>query len=79
MYPNPFDVVFELEFYLEKTAQVEIHLYDVAGRWVQTIAQASEMNGMQKVLMNCSDISKGLYFIELNIDGKAYQKKIIKN
>tara|TARA_B100000795_G_scaffold136838_1_gene102177 strand:+ start:2 stop:9028 length:9027 start_codon:yes stop_codon:yes gene_type:complete len=79
VYPNPFDVVFELEFYLEKTAQVEIHLYDVAGRWVQTIAQASEMNGMQKVLMNGSDISKGLYFIELNIDGKTYQKKIIKN
>jgi hypothetical protein len=36
------------------------------------------MNGPQKILMETEHFNKGIYIIELDMEGQIYQKKIVK-
>ena len=77
VYPNPFEKVFTLEFFLEETSKVTIELYDVMGRIVESINETTLLNGTHKIDMD-TELDKGIYFIKLDIDGDLYQKKLIK-
>ena len=77
VYPNPFEDVFTLEFFLEEPSKVTIELYDVMGRMVESINEATILNGTHKIDID-TELNKGVYFIELDIDGDLYQKKLIK-
>ena len=77
VYPNPFEDVFTLEFLLEQTSKVSIDLYDVMGRMVESINEATLLSGTHKIDID-TELNKGVYFIELDIDGDLYKKKLIK-
>ena len=77
VYPNPFEDVFTLEFFLEKTSKVTIELHDIMGRMIESINEATLLNGTHKIDID-TELNKGVYFIELDIDGNTYQKKLIK-
>ena len=77
IYPNPFEDVFTLEFFLEDPSKVTIELYDVMGRMVKSINEVTLLSGTHKIDID-TELNKGVYFIELDVDGDLYQKKLIK-
>jgi len=77
VYPNPFEELFTLEFFLEETSEVTIELYDVMGRIVKPINKSILINGTHKIDID-TELNKGVYFIKLDIDGDLYQKMLIK-
>ena len=79
VYPNPFNNSFELEFILDKEVEVEIHLYDVMGRLIETISEPTLMQGIQHIQIDGKSLNKGVYFLELKVDDKAYKKMIVKS
>ena len=79
IYPNPFEDLFELEFFVNENSDVEIDLFDISGRKIHTLKESSSMIGHQQLEFNCANIEKGIYIISLKIDNNQYQKRLIKN
>ena len=79
LYPNPFTNGFDLEFNLEESAIVEVKLFDVMGRFVKMIVATELVSGSQKIHIESESLTKGLYFIELQIGGESFRKKIVKS
>jgi len=63
--PNPFRKACHLKYDLKQAADVNILIYDVAGRCVKAIAAEKQNAGSHCVACNLQDMSYGVYFIKL--------------
>jgi len=75
IYPNPAktQITFELPD-LSKESLLQIK--DVFGK---TIAQLRLNKNQSNIIWNCSNVSKGVYFFQTQINGEVYRGKIIVN
>ena len=75
-YPNPFNPTTTIEFDLPKEGIVTLKIFDIAGREV-----AKEINGLNlrtgnyKVNFNGSNLSSGVYFYSLSVNGNVLSTK----
>ncbi len=76
--PNPFNDVIEIQFRASKTAKCFYRLINSNG--VVVINRNIEtMIGINSILLNVSNgLSKGIYFVELQFEGKLYREKLVK-
>ena len=79
VYPNPFNDVFELEFMLEESVNVDIKIVDVMGRIVEEISSDVFTHGKYSLGVDGEKYEKGIYFVEVSIDGILFKKLIIKS
>lgn len=77
-YPNPFNPITVIEFSVHNSSYVEILVYDVMGRKVETILSKYLTNGNYSIKWNASSLPSGIYFIEM-INGifKQTQKALL--
>lgn len=81
-YPNPFNPVTWIPFYLPRSARASIRIYDVRGALVRTIRDRWMNEGAHSVLWDGTDarggnVSSGLYFCVLEQDGERQTRKMI--
>ena len=65
-FPNPFNAATILRFNLDKGGPVTIHVHDLQGRRVQTLAQGNLSAGTHRLQWNGSGLSAGTYLITLH-------------
>jgi hypothetical protein len=72
IYPNPVSGPFSLKFELDAPAAIQVKLYDIAGREVQSMYTASRQEaGENTIPLQCSDgLPSGTYILSLEINGK---------
>ncbi|RKZ08834.1 hypothetical protein DRQ25_08020, partial [Candidatus Fermentibacteria bacterium] len=69
-YPNPVTENASLGFSVPFSGNVEISVYDVSGRMVETVLSGSVESGSHSVTWAPgSEIASGVYFIRLTTDG----------
>lgn len=78
-FPNPTMENTTLQFDLLATKNIEISLHDVLGRFVKNIDKKQFTAGHYEFPVKLDDLSKGLYFIQLNIEGVMSSQKIMVN
>ena len=78
IYPNPFQNIFEIDFSLKENSIVEVKLYDVMGRYIETLHQTDYLESSCKLNIDCSHLEKGMYFIETIVNGVKFEKTIVK-
>jgi len=71
--PNPFGPLTDLHFSLPAAAEVELKVYDVAGRLVRSLVDGPRPGGMNEVRWNGRDengheVASGTYFARLVVD-----------
>lgn len=66
IYPNPANTTTTLEFELAKPAMVSATIFDLNGRAIRTMDFGMNSVGINKQIINVSDLSKGLYIIKLS-------------
>ena len=71
VYPNPSNDVFNLSWSLSGDAEVSI--YNYLGKLILSRTNLKE----NKIRVDLTNKSKGLYFIKINVDGKQAVKKVI--
>lgn len=71
LYPNPAKTQFVLEG--KGLSSAEITVYDNTGKLIQV---PNEKNG-ESIKFNTRSIDTGIYFIQINIDGKIETKKLV--
>ena len=64
-YPNPFNPSTTIAFDLPKSAEIELAIFDIAGRKVATVAAGKYAAGSHTVTFNAENLSTGVYFYRL--------------
>lgn len=76
IFPNPNDGVFNLMFDLPNQGQTIIRIFNGSGSLIYQ-NEMQQFSGFFKDRIDISERAKGLYFLEVNQDGKSITKKVI--
>ena len=81
-YPNPFNPVTTIGYYLSDKGSVNITIYDMMGREIKVLQSGIQTPGHSKVQWNATNnkgqpVSAGVYLYQINIDGKMDTKKMV--
>jgi len=78
--PNPFNPTTNIEFSLNKIADVEISIFNILGESVQDIELETMNIGQHAVQWNASELPSGVYFVQLNVieNGKLASAQVQK-
>jgi photosystem II stability/assembly factor-like uncharacterized protein len=81
-YPNPFNPETKISFTIPKAGDVTIKIYDVQGREVTTLVNASMNAGTHEVLWNGTNasgarVASGMYVYTMKSQGTVLSKKMV--
>ncbi len=71
-YPNPSEGQVNIEFHLEKAARVQLGIYGLDGKLLQQLVDGELPAGPQKAIWQGNAPAKGVYLIQLQIEGSAF-------
>ncbi len=76
-YPNPFNPVTSIKYQVASITNVIIKIHDTLGREVATLVNEQKSPGEYSVNFNAENLSSGIYYYSLNIDGRQISKKMV--
>jgi len=76
-YPNPFNPVTTINYSIPKLSEVQVIVYDITGRQVTTLVEATQEPGHYTVQWNAHEAASGLYFLKLTSNGKTQTRKMM--
>lgn len=76
-YPNPFNPITSINFQLVKDAQVELSIYDVNGRFIETLLNGFTRAGVYTINYNAGDLSTGVYICKINAGNELRTTKMV--
>ncbi|MBN2681965.1 MAG: T9SS type A sorting domain-containing protein [Bacteroidales bacterium] len=77
IYPNPVNDFATLSFNLKETSNVNIEVYDMAGKLVMNKNLGSRLFGNNNVVMDVTDMESGIYFYTVNANGYKTTNKMV--
>ncbi len=78
LYPNPFSTINYLHYSLSKRAHVRISLFDVSGKMIRLLQDQKVNKGIYSLQTDASNLAKGIYFYQIQVDDQLYQAKVIR-
>ncbi|NOS83872.1 MAG: T9SS type A sorting domain-containing protein [Ignavibacteria bacterium] len=75
-FPNPFNPSTMIQYTLADAQNVELKIYDLLGREVQTLVNAAQNPGSYSVMFNAQNLSSGIYFYKLTAGSFTDIKKM---
>ncbi len=69
-YPNPFNSTTIFKYQISRATHVEIKIYSVDGKLIETLVDRQQATGNYSVNWEAKNISSGVYFYILFIDGQ---------
>lgn len=76
-YPNPFNPTTVIQYSLDKTAQVDLTVYNALGQQVRVLEHAVQSAGNHSVTLDGSKLSAGVYFYRLTVGANSQVRKMI--
>jgi hypothetical protein len=76
-YPNPFNEITNIVFYLPYNSIVTLNIYNIHGILIKTISLGYNSIGVQKVRFDGFQLASGIYFYQLISNGISNVKKMI--
>ena len=77
-YPVPFDKEFTIEFTIPNQSMVRLELINMNGEVISKITDNIHAKGTYKYPVQTPDLSVGMIFYRLNVNGLAITKKLVK-
>jgi hypothetical protein len=75
--PNPFNPSTVVEFDVPHSSHVRILVFDVLGRRVMDLLDATVAAGHHSVIWDCSSCGSGLYWVAMQTDGFHAARKAV--
>ena len=76
-YPNPFNPITTIEFYLPESGEVTLTIFNVLGEEVTTLLSASLLSGSHSYRWDASNIPSGIYYYTIQAGNNQATKKLI--
>ncbi len=76
-YPNPFNPQTSIEFWLPKTSNVLIKIFDVRGRLVTTLLNETKDSGLHRIKFNGENLSSGIYLVVFKAGNYIEKQKMV--
>ena len=76
-YPNPFNPETLIRFYLPKTEFVDLKVYSITGREIETLINGEVPSGFHEVHWTAKNLSSGVYIYKMQANGFSDAKKMI--
>ncbi|MBO8130460.1 MAG: T9SS type A sorting domain-containing protein [Candidatus Marinimicrobia bacterium] len=74
-FPNPFNDVLNIPFYIPDETPFRIDIYNLIGQDIETLVNNKSKKGYNKIIWNPMNIPSGIYFIKLkHKDGTLFKK-----
>ena len=67
-YPNPFNSRTVISYNLLESSSVNLKLYDILGREIQTLISGYHEAGEYKFIWQAENVATGVYFYRLTLD-----------
>ncbi len=79
IFPNPASNQYTISYTLNKTAEVDIRLFDLTGKEIKIIEKGFKEKGSNQQTYNVLNekLIKGIYFIKFQFDKTNYTKKLV--
>ncbi|HUM47980.1 MAG TPA: T9SS type A sorting domain-containing protein, partial [Chitinophagales bacterium] len=82
VYPNPFAFSTNIRWELPSSGKCSVKIYDVQGRWISTLADGEQSEGIHQVTWNAENpggapVTTGVYLVRLETGTNSETKKII--
>ncbi len=76
--PNPSKDMMDINYYLSKSDHIQIELFDIVGKKIETIVSKDEILGSHVIKLNPREkgINAGTYFLKLSTKGNSLTKII---
>lgn len=75
-FPNPFNPSTMIQYSIPEAQNVELKVYDLLGREVQTLVNTVQNPGSYNVMFNAQNLSSGVYFYRLTAGSYTDVKKM---
>ncbi|MBN1996807.1 T9SS type A sorting domain-containing protein [candidate division KSB1 bacterium] len=76
-YPNPFHPVTAIDYRLAAPANVEMRVFDVLGREVQTISVGRQQADSYRIVFNAAGLPEGVYFYQFRAGNHTQTRKFV--
>ena len=76
-YPNPFHPTTHIAYALERPGFVQLIVYDLYGRRLQTLVGSFRIVGVHTVAFDAGSLPSGVYLYALTVDGAVDRKTMI--
>ena len=74
-YPNPFNPTTVISYSLDRQGLVNLIIYDILGRKVDTLVDTNQGPGTYSVRWDADGLASGVYFYQMDIDGKIQKAR----
>ncbi len=74
-YPNPFNPTTQIDYQVPKKSFVKLVLFNILGQEIRTLIQTQQSSGNYSILLDAEDLSSGIYFYSLIVEGKLIDSK----
>ncbi len=64
-YPNPFNPKTTIDYYLVKSANVRINIYDIIGSKIKTLINENQSSGIHSIQFDGNRFASGIYYYQL--------------
>ena len=80
VYPNPFNPSTDITYDIQNDGYMNISIYNVLGQKVSEILDGYKSVGTYKLRWNANDLSSGIYYIQMNLNGQyeSYKSILLK-
>jgi M6 family metalloprotease-like protein len=78
VYPNPFNTKTSIEYTLTENNDVELAVLDITGQVLINLFNGKQNKGLQKLVLDVSKLSSGIYFYRLKIGLNQQKGKLIR-
>ena len=65
-YPNPFNPVTNISFYLEENSKIDLSIFNINGEKVFSLLNGFHHTGEFNINWDASEYPSGIYFVKLN-------------
>jgi hypothetical protein len=76
-YPNPFNVNTTIKFFVAKSSDVRITVYNILGAKIEDLMNERKEYGYHEVRFSPHNLSSGVYFYNLTTGSNTITKKML--
>ena len=76
-FPNPARLSTQFNLRLDDNSNVTIHVVNVVGQSVKQLNMGSMNAGSHRITLDVSDLTAGIYYFSVNVDGQIATRKLV--